>query len=79
MAQVHLHTINGGGGQYQHVWNSCREGGQGLTEYCSTDAFMYTAFPGTCCNPPDLPWFNRMIKPPSTADIELRLRHDQGR
>ncbi len=31
----------------------------------------------TCCNPPNLPWFNRMIDPPSTADIELRLCRDE--
>ena len=31
----------------------------------------------TCCDPPNLPWFNRMIDPPSTADIELRLCQDQ--
>ena len=27
----------------------------------------------TCCDPPNLPWFNRAIEPPSTADIELRV------
>ena len=32
----------------------------------------------TCCDPPNLPWFNRAIEPPSTADIELRLCQDQG-
>ena len=26
-----------------------------------------------CCDPPNLPWFNRQIEQPSTADIELRL------
>ena len=31
----------------------------------------------TCCDPPNLPWFNRMINPPSTADIELRLCQDE--
>ena len=31
----------------------------------------------TCCNPPNLPWFNRIIDPPSTADIELRLCRDE--
>ena len=31
----------------------------------------------TCCDPPNLPWFNRMIDPPSTADIELRLCQNQ--
>jgi len=31
----------------------------------------------TCCDPPTLPWFNRMIDPPSTADIELRLCRDE--
>ena len=31
----------------------------------------------TCCDPPNLPWFNRMIDPPSTADIELRLCRDE--
>ena len=31
----------------------------------------------TCCDPPNLPWFNRMIDPPSTADIELRLCQDE--
>ena len=31
----------------------------------------------TCCDPPNLPWFNRMIDPPSTADIELRLCQDK--
>ena len=31
----------------------------------------------TCCDPPNLPWFNRIIDPPSTADIELRLCQDQ--
>ena len=31
----------------------------------------------TCCDPPNLPWFNRMINPPSTADIELRLCRDE--
>ena len=32
----------------------------------------------TCCEPPNLPWFNRVIDSPSTADIELRLCHDQA-
>ena len=32
----------------------------------------------TCCDPPNLPWFNRMIDPPSTADIELRVCRDEG-
>ena len=32
----------------------------------------------TCCNPPNLPWFNRLIDPPSTADIELRLCRDEA-
>ena len=32
----------------------------------------------TCCDPPNLPWFNRMIDPPSTADIELRLCRDEA-
>ena len=31
----------------------------------------------TCCEPPNLPWFNRIIDPPSTADIELRLCRDE--
>ena len=31
----------------------------------------------TCCDPPNLPWFNRVIDTPSTADIELRLCRDQ--
>ena len=31
----------------------------------------------TCCDPPNLPWFNRMIDPPSTADIELRVCRDE--
>ena len=31
----------------------------------------------TCCDPPNLPWFNRAIETPSTADIELRLCQDQ--
>ena len=30
-----------------------------------------------CCDPPNLPWFNRMIDPPSTADIELRVCRDE--
>ena len=30
----------------------------------------------TCCEPPNLPWFNRVVNPPSTADIELRLCQD---
>ena len=32
----------------------------------------------TCCDPPNLLWFNRVIDPPSTADIELRLYCDEG-
>ena len=32
----------------------------------------------TCCDPPNLPWFNRIIDTPSTADIELRLCHDES-
>ena len=32
----------------------------------------------TCCDPPNLPWFNRMIDPPSTADIELRLCQNEA-
>ena len=32
----------------------------------------------TCCDPPNLPWFNRTINPPSTADIELRLCQDES-
>ena len=32
----------------------------------------------TCCDPPNLPWFNRMIDPPSTADIEMRLCQDEA-
>ena len=32
----------------------------------------------TCCDPPNLPWFNRAIETPSTADIELRLCQDQS-
>ena len=31
----------------------------------------------TCCDPPNLPWFNRIIDTPSTADIELRVCRDQ--
>ena len=31
----------------------------------------------TCCDPPNLPWFNRVIDTTSTADIELRLCRDQ--
>ena len=31
----------------------------------------------TCCDPPNLPWFNRVIDTPSTADIEMRLCQDQ--
>ena len=31
----------------------------------------------TCCDPPNLPWFNRMIDEPSTADLELRLCRDE--
>ena len=31
----------------------------------------------TCCDPPNLPWFNRVIDSPSTADIELRLCQDE--
>ena len=27
----------------------------------------------TCCDPPNLPWFNRVINPPPTAGIELRF------
>ena len=27
----------------------------------------------TCCDPPNLPWFNRVVDTPSTADIELHL------
>ena len=32
----------------------------------------------TCCDPPNLPWFNRMIDEPSTANIELRLCRDEA-
>ena len=32
----------------------------------------------TCCDPPNLPWFSRMIDEPSTADIELRLCRDES-
>ena len=32
----------------------------------------------TCCDPPNLPWFNRQIEQPSTADIELRLCQDES-
>ena len=32
----------------------------------------------TCCDHPSLPWFNRMIDEPSTADIELRLCRDEA-
>ena len=32
----------------------------------------------TCCDPPNLPWFNRIIDPPSTADIELRVCRDEA-
>ena len=32
----------------------------------------------TCCDPPNLPWFNRAIDPPSTADIELRVCRDEN-
>ena len=31
-----------------------------------------------CCDPPNLPWFNRIIDPPSTADIELRLCQNES-
>ena len=31
----------------------------------------------TCCDPPNLPWFSRAINTPSTADIELRVCHDE--
>ena len=33
----------------------------------------------TCCNPPNLPWFNRIIDSPSTSDIELRLCRDEAK
>ena len=32
----------------------------------------------TCCDPPNLPWFHRIINPPSNADIELRLCQDES-
>ena len=32
----------------------------------------------TCCDPPNLPWFNRIIDTSSTADIELRLCQDES-
>ena len=32
----------------------------------------------TCCDPPNLPWFNRAIETPSTADIEMRFCQDQN-
>ena len=32
----------------------------------------------TCCDPPHLPWFNRMINTPSSADIELCLCQDEA-
>ena len=31
----------------------------------------------TCCDPPNLPWFNRIIDTTTTADIELRLCRDE--
>ena len=31
----------------------------------------------TCCGSSNLPWFNRVIDTPSTADIELRVCHDE--
>ena len=32
----------------------------------------------TCCDPPNLPWFHRIINLPSIADIEMRLCQDEG-
>ena len=32
----------------------------------------------TCCDPPNLPWFHRIVNPPSIADIELRLCQDES-
>ena len=32
----------------------------------------------TCCNPPNLPWFNRILDTLSTANIELRLCQDES-
>ena len=32
----------------------------------------------TCCDPPNLPWFNRVIQSPSTEDIELRYCRDNA-
>ena len=32
----------------------------------------------TCCDPPNLPWFSRIIGMPSTAEIELRLCQNEG-
>ena len=32
----------------------------------------------TCCDPPNLPWFHRIVNPASIADIELRLCQDES-
>ena len=42
---------------------------------------MMTVVPpvySACCDPPNLPWFSRMIDPPSTAEIEMCLCRDEA-
>ena len=59
----------------------CESGNVGTLDQWSSDDPLWDGEDcptnNTCCDPPNLPWFNRMIDPPSTADIELRLCQDE--
>ena len=60
----------------------CESGNVGAAEiqwYCDDPLWDGKGCPAgnTCCDPPNLPWFHRTLDTSTTADLELRLCHDQ--
>ena len=64
----HYYCESGNVGNFEDQWYADDSLWDG--EGCPTN--------NTCCDPSNLPWFNRMIDTPYTADIELRLCQDEG-
>ena len=65
--QDHYYCESGNVGAYEDQWYTDDPLWDG--EGCPTN--------NTCCDPPNLPWFNRILDTPSTADIELRVCRDE--
>ena len=65
--------------QDHYYCESGNAGGNELQWYTADPLWDSEGCPAgnTCCDPPNLPWFNRIIDTPSTADIELRVCRDE--